>query len=122
MPNPIDVHVGRRVRLRRMMQGMSQEELADSLGLTFQQVQKYEKGTNRISASKLHSISQILNVPIPYFFEGLAEKRRGPEPEPEIIEFLLSREGVQLNRAFMSITKPSTKKMVLELIDDLATG
>src|ERR1700737_2070799 len=69
-PNPIDKHVGSRVRMRRMMLAMSQEKLGDALGLTFQQVQKYEKGTNRIGASRLQQISQILQVPVEFFFEG----------------------------------------------------
>ena len=69
-PNPIDKHVGSRVRMRRMMLGMSQEKLGDALALTFQQVQKYEKGTNRIGASRLQQISQILQVPVAFFFEG----------------------------------------------------
>src|SRR3954468_15383406 len=69
-PNPIDRHVGSRVRMRRMMIGMSQERLGDALGLTFQQVQKYEKGTNRIGASRLQQIAEILQVPVSYFFEG----------------------------------------------------
>src|ERR1022692_201214 len=70
LPNPTDVHVGSRVRMRRLMLEMSQEKLGDALGLTFQQVQKYEKGSNRISASRLHQMSRILQVPIPFFFEG----------------------------------------------------
>src|SRR5580704_14977680 len=69
-PHPTDKHVGNRVRMRRLMLGMSQEKLADQLGLTFQQVQKYEKGTNRISASRLQEISHVLEVPVPFFFEG----------------------------------------------------
>src|SRR6201982_2792332 len=69
-PNPVDKHVGSRVRIRRMMLGMSQEKLGDALGLTFQQVQKYEKGTNRISASRLQQAAHILQVPLPFFFEG----------------------------------------------------
>ncbi len=74
-PNPIDKHVGSRVRMRRMMLGMSQEKLGDALGLTFQQVQKYEKGTNRIGASRLQQISQILQVPVSFFFEGAPDRR-----------------------------------------------
>src|SRR5690606_38472899 len=72
-PNPIDVHVGNRVRMRRMLIGMSQEKLGEKLGLTFQQVQKYEKGSNRVSASRLHHMAQILNVPVQYFFDDLPE-------------------------------------------------
>ena len=71
-PNPIDIHVGSRVRLRRMMLGMSQEKLGESLGITFQQIQKYEKGTNRVSASRLQGIARLLSVPVSYFFEDLA--------------------------------------------------
>src|SRR2546423_11250523 len=78
-PNPIDKHVGSRVRMRRMMLGMSQEKLGDSLGLTFQQVQKYEKGTNRIGASRLQQISQILQVPVAFFFEGAPSIHPLPE-------------------------------------------
>ena len=70
LPNPTDTYVGSRMRMRRMMLGMSQSKLSDGLGLTFQQVQKYEKGTNRISASRLQQISHILQVPVPFFFEG----------------------------------------------------
>src|SRR5471030_2652213 len=72
-PNPIDLHVGARIRLRRRMQGVSQEKLADALGLTFQQVQKYERGTNRVSASKLYEIATALRSPISYFFDGLVD-------------------------------------------------
>src|SRR5271156_5143452 len=72
-PNPVDLHVGARIRLRRRMQGVSQEKLADALGLTFQQVQKYERGANRVSASKLYEIAAALRAPISYFFDGLAD-------------------------------------------------
>ena len=75
-PNPIDVHVGSRIRLRRTMLGMSQEKLGESLGITFQQIQKYEKGTNRVSCSRLYEISQILDVPITYFFSASGEWTR----------------------------------------------
>src|SRR5579863_7500014 len=80
-PNPIDKHVGSRVRMRRMMLGMSQEKLGNSLSLTFQQVQKYEKGTNRIGASRLQQISHILQVPVAFFFEGAPHLAGGPAPE-----------------------------------------
>ena len=78
-PNPIDIHVGSRIRLRRTMLGMSQEKLGESLGITFQQIQKYEKGTNRVGASRLQNISSILNVPVSFFFEGL---QPGMEAQP----------------------------------------
>src|SRR5438132_9700768 len=83
-PNPIDKHVGSRVRMRRMMLGMSQEKLGDALGITFQQVQKYEKGTNRISASRLQHISQILQVPVAFFFEGAPHQPGQPKGLGEV--------------------------------------
>ena len=127
-PNPIDTHVGSRVRLRRMLMGMSQERLGDSMGLTFQQVQKYEKGVNRIGASRLFHISKILDVPVQFFFEdapnpteasavpGMAE----PESETFIIEFLNSREGLELNRAFSKISDAKIRKSVVDLIRALS--
>ena len=102
-PNPIDVHVGSRVRLRRMMTGMSQEKLGEHLGITFQQIQKYEKGTNRIGASRLQSISNVLQVPVSFFFEGApgpGEEEGGEMAEASssyVVEFLSSPEGLQLN-------------------------
>src|SRR5689334_24003636 len=101
-PNPIDKHVGSRVRMRRMMLGMSQEKLGDGLNLTFQQVQKYEKGTNRIGASRLQQISTILQVPVSFFFEGAPAMIGDPavgEPAPSpayVSEFLASSEGLAL--------------------------
>src|SRR5229473_7159902 len=100
-PNPIDKHVGSRVRMRRMMLGMSQEGLGDALGLTFQQVQKYEKGMNRISASRLQHMSQILQVPVPFFFEGAPGGVDGTaEPPSYVDEFLATSDGVALTKAF----------------------
>ena len=108
-PNPTDKHVGARVRMRRMMLGMSQEKLGDALGLTFQQVQKYEKGTNRIGASRLQQISNILQVPVSFFFEG-APNSANPEsgfdeaPSPAYVsDFLATSDGLALTRAFMRI-------------------
>jgi len=129
-PNPVDQHVGSRVRLRRMLLGMSQERLGDSMGLTFQQVQKYEKGVNRIGASRLFQISKILDVPIQFFFEeapqgdchaagsGLAE----PDSEAFILEFLNSREGLELNRAFVKIADPKVRKSVVDLVRALSAA
>jgi transcriptional regulator with XRE-family HTH domain len=127
-PNPVDQHVGSRVRLRRMLLGMSQERLGDSMGLTFQQVQKYEKGVNRIGASRLFQISKILDVPVQFFFEeaphvdghgtgpGLAEA----DSETFILEFLNSREGLELNRAFVKISDPKVRKSVVDLVRALS--
>ncbi|XSG81572.1 MAG: helix-turn-helix domain-containing protein [Methyloligella sp. ZOD6] len=126
-PNPVDAHVGSRVRLRRMLLGMSQERLGESMGLTFQQVQKYEKGVNRIGASRLFQISKILDVPVQFFFEeapqfdgsaptGMAEA----ESETFILEFLNSREGLELNRAFVKISDPKVRKSVVDLVRSLS--
>lgn len=127
-PNPIDVHVGSRVRLRRMLLGMSQERLGNSMGLTFQQVQKYEKGANRIGASRLYHISKILDVPVGFFFEeapGLDEPTTPPglaEPESEafILEFLNTREGLELNRSFTKIADATVRKSVVDLVRALS--
>src|SRR5271165_61481 len=111
-PNPTDKHVGSRVRMRRMMLGMSQEKLGDALGLTFQQVQKYEKGTNRIGASRLQQISQILQVPVAFFFEGAPTLHPSPDgttpaPSPTYVsEFLATSDGLALTKAFMRIKEP----------------
>lgn len=124
-PNPIDIHVGSRVRLRRMMLSMSQEKLGESLGITFQQIQKYEKGTNRIGASRLQHIAAVLEVPVSFFFEdapgntpegGFAESR----PAAFVTEFLSSAEGLQLNKAFVRISDPKVRRKVVELVRALA--
>ena len=109
-PNPIDIHVGSRIRLRRTMLGMSQEKLGENLGITFQQIQKYEKGTNRVGASRLQNISSILNVPVSFFFEDAPGDGSGNQPgmaeassSNYVVDFLSSSEGLQLNRAFVKI-------------------
>src|SRR6185437_12103212 len=103
-PNPIDKHVGSRVRMRRMMLGMSQEKLGDALGLTFQQVQKYEKGTNRIGASRLQQIASILQVPVSFLFEGAPggpPGGMGEAPSPAYVsDFLATADGLALIKAF----------------------
>jgi transcriptional regulator with XRE-family HTH domain len=129
-PNPVDAHVGSRVRLRRMLLGMSQERLGESMGLTFQQVQKYEKGVNRIGASRLFQISKILDVPVQFFFEeapyaGDGTKAPGmgePDSEAFILEFLNSREGLELNRAFVKIADPKVRRSVVDLVRSLTAG
>lgn len=128
--NPIDAHVGGRVRLRRMLLGMSQERLAEKLGLTFQQVQKYEKGINRIGASRLYELAHLLNVGVEFFYEDapVADNQLGramgfaePAGENYIVDFLNSREGLELNRAFTRITDPKVRRAVIELVRSLAT-
>lgn len=127
-PNPIDVHVGSRVRLRRMVVGMSQEKLGDQLGLTFQQIQKYEKGSNRIGASRLFQLSQILGVPVQFFFEQAPTTEQDPhiggfsEPSSDnfVLDFINSREGLELNRAFVKIKDPNVRRRVIELVRAMA--
>jgi len=135
-PNPVDIHVGSRVRYRRMIIGMSQEKLGDKMNLTFQQIQKYEKGTNRIGASRLFQLSRILEVPVGYFFEDafantLPEKGSSAEnsgysgfhereQEGYLLEFLNSREGLDLNKAFAKIRDPRVRRRVIELVRALS--
>lgn len=123
--SPIDAQVGNRVRLRRMLIGMSQEKLGEHLGLTFQQVQKYEKGVNRIGAGRLYQVAHILGVPIGYFYEGLLEKlshdeRISEDTTTPIMEFLSKGEGLQLTLAFMRIKDQKVRKRVLDLVKSLA--
>jgi transcriptional regulator with XRE-family HTH domain len=124
-PNPIDAHVGMRVRLRRMLLGMSQEKLGEHLGLTFQQVQKYEKGVNRIGASRLFDLSRVLGVPVQFFYDEapteLADASLAPgfEEKPAesyVIEFLSTREGMELNKAFVKIADPRVRRAIVELV------
>jgi transcriptional regulator with XRE-family HTH domain len=126
-PNPIDKHVGSRVRMRRMMLNMSQEKLGDALGLTFQQVQKYEKGTNRIGASRLQQISSILQVPVAFFFEGAPDSpgqqpdglRDAPSPA-YVFEFLATSEGLTLIEAFMRIKRAALRRCIVQLVEEIA--
>ncbi|MDE1159850.1 MAG: helix-turn-helix transcriptional regulator [Neorhizobium sp.] len=125
-PNPIDIHVGSRIRLRRTMLGMSQEKLGESLGITFQQIQKYEKGTNRVGASRLQNISSILNVPVSFFFEDAPGDQAGASGMAEasssnyVVDFLSSSEGLQLNRAFVKIADPKVRRRLVDLVKALA--
>lgn len=123
--NPIDGQVGNRVRLRRMLIGMSQERLGELLGLTFQQVQKYEKGINRIGAGRLFEVSRILGVPIDYFYEGVTPQSSAGgfsenDSSPPVMEFVSSGEGLQLSLAFMKIKDPKLRKRVLDLVKQMA--
>ncbi|MBT3557221.1 MAG: helix-turn-helix transcriptional regulator [Rhodospirillales bacterium] len=130
-PNPVDIHVGARVRLRRTLLGISQERLGDAVGLTFQQIQKYERGANRIGASRIYELSRILDVPVSFFFEdmpdelethegrfsaGLRDKEQGTyEADP-----LARRETLELVRAYYKITDPKVRKRMFELTKTLA--
>lgn len=121
--NPVDVHVGSRVRLRRMLLGMSQEKLGEHLGLTFQQIQKYEKGINRIGASRLFDLAKVLGVPVQFFYEELptasSDRIAGFADRPAenyAVEFLGSREGLELNKAFARITDARVRRSIVELV------
>jgi transcriptional regulator with XRE-family HTH domain len=125
-PNPVDKYVGSRVRMRRLMLGMSQEKLGDALGLTFQQVQKYEKGKNRLGASRLQHLSHILQIPVPFFFEGAPHLPGQPEgigdaPSPAyVFDFLATADGLALTKAFMQIKEPSLRRRIVELVEEIA--
>ena len=125
-PNPTDKHVGSRVRMRRMMLGMSQEKLGDALSLTFQQVQKYEKGTNRIGASRLQQIGHFLQVPVSFFFEGAPDLPAGASgandaPSPSYVsDFLASSDGLALTKAFMRIKDPKLRRRIVDLVLQIA--
>jgi transcriptional regulator with XRE-family HTH domain len=125
-PNPVDKYVGSRVRMRRIMLGMSQEKLGEALGLTFQQVQKYEKGTNRVGASRIQQISEILQVPVSFLFEG------GPSGTPSagsfsegtspayVSDFLATSEGLALTRAFTRISDAKLRRSIVEMVEQIA--
>ena len=124
-PNPVDLHVGGRIRMRRKLLGVSQEKLAEALGLTFQQVQKYERGANRVSASKLFEIAKALQTPVAFFFEGLAqtESRGGRESAASseyVHNFLMTAEGLELASVFPRIAKGKVRRRLVDLIKALA--
>src|SRR3978361_808664 len=120
-PNPVDKHVGSRVRMRRLMVGMSQERLGDALGLTFQQIQKYEKGTNRIGASRLQQISEILRIPVSFLFEGCPGSSTNPDdfseaPSPAYVaDFLATAEGLALIRGFTRILDIKLRRTIVDM-------
>ena len=123
--NPVDVHVGARVRLRRLMLRMSQDKLGENLGVTFQQIQKYERGANRVSASRLWGMAGVLDVPVQYFFEGLNENAFAGgfsenDQTPMVYDFINSPDGVQLAAAFSRITDQKVRRQVLQLVRALS--
>jgi transcriptional regulator with XRE-family HTH domain len=134
-PNPVDIHVGSRLKLRRILIGMSQDQMGKALGLTFQQIQKYERGINRMGASRLYQMSKLLNVPIAWFFDELPDtslQRLGfnetpqetwddiPTPSPMGAEILQKRETLNLVRAYYNIPDPKQRRKVLELLKSMA--
>jgi len=129
VPNPIDIHVGSRVRLRRTLLGLSQEALSDQVGLSFPQIQKYERGANRMGASRLYQMSRILDVPITYFFEGMPAGLTTVEGQVEkgkkgngkgIVDPMARRETLELVRSYYKISQPGVRKRIFELVK--ATG
>ena len=127
-PNPIDVYVGNRIRLRRKIMGISQEKLGEAIGITFQQVQKYEKGVNRIGAGRLHEIAGVLQVSISYFFDDAPDMPASVEddnytrPPSNLSNFMASSQGVALNTAFLAIQDQKVRKRLVELIQAIAAG
>ena len=120
-PDPIDLHVAARLRMRRMLQGVSQEALAARIGVTFQQIQKYEKGQNRIGASRLFQLAQALSAPVDYFFEGLPDAPgETPAVVPAVLESLTSPEGMQLHMAFHRIRGQQTRRRLVDLLGAMA--
>ncbi|MFK0164048.1 helix-turn-helix domain-containing protein [Rhizobium sp. NPDC090279] len=124
-PSPIDIEVGKRIREQRRLLGMSQSALAEKLGLTFQQVQKYEKGANRVGASRLQRVSDCLGVPISHFFDNAASDNPASADEArsirnDLVNFLSSEEGVALNRAFAKIKDAKTRQKIVGLVKSLA--
>lgn len=127
--NPVDKHVGERVRMRRMLLGMSQERLGENLGLTFQQVQKYEKGVNRIGASRLFDLAHVLGVPIQFFYENMPASVSGlvaapgmaePGSDTYVADFLSSRDSIELNKAFARITDPRVRRSIVDMVKSVA--
>jgi len=128
-PKPTDTHVGARIRIRRLMLGMSQTDLGDAVGLTFQQIQKYEKGTNRVSASRIQQFGAVLDVPMPFFFEGAPEadvignrktKTKGAMTPEYVTDFLSSREGQDIIKAFSQIKDRKLQRKIIDLAKELA--
>ncbi|MBA5778998.1 helix-turn-helix transcriptional regulator [Stappia sp. F7233] len=125
MPDPVDVHVGARIRRRRTALGLSQASLGQSIGISSQQIQKYERGSNRVGAGALYALARVLNVPIPYFF-GNAAQSAEPEPgsqetpQPSVAPLVMSKDHMVLNTAFQKIRNPQTRHKIIELVEQLA--
>jgi transcriptional regulator with XRE-family HTH domain len=126
-PNATDVHVGRRMRMRRLMMQMSQEVFAAELGVTFQQVQKYEKGVNRVSASRLQQAAYILQVPVQFFFEGLPKTETGSKAREDISyslisDLLSSPDGIALAKGFMQIENRTLRRHIVKLVAQIGAS
>src|SRR6188768_1723499 len=127
-PNPVDIHVGSRIRLRRNVLSISQEKLGEACGITFQQVQKYEKGTNRMGAGRLHHIARVLDVPIEFFYEGASSDQDANGPtmidgqSRSMTDFLATSEGVELVRAFTAIKDSKVRRRIVDVAKAVAVG
>jgi len=128
--SPIDIHVGTRIRVRRQLMNMTQEKLGESLGVTFQQVQKYERGANRVGASRLWKLSEVLDVPVSFFYDGLSTEYggqsdspallpEGPDQAPIVYDFINSTDGVSLAKAVLKINNKAVRRQILELARSL---
>ena len=127
LPNPVDVHVGGRLKMRRVLMGISQEKLGESLDVTFQQIQKYEKGANRISASRLYDISRILSVPVQFFFDGIKHGKAARKSESQIeseasrlVDLLSSADGAQFIRTFSEIEDDEIRQNIIDLVKSIS--
>ncbi|MFH6784322.1 MULTISPECIES: helix-turn-helix domain-containing protein [Methylobacterium] len=128
-PDPVDRHVGHRVRVRRLLVGVSQEKLGDALGVTFQQIQKYEKGANRISASRLRQIADMLGVPVNFFYEGAPRQDGGrdetptePASDTSAHDVFWTSQDLQLVRAFQRITDGQVRRRIISLVEAIGPG
>ncbi len=124
VPDPVDVHVGARIRTRRLLLGMNQDTLASALGLTFQQVQKYESGANRVSASRLSEIAEVLGVTHEYFFSGLPfDEEDEPTPEDQRVREMMQRpDAIELVRVYYGISDPAIRRQLLEMARVMASS
>lgn len=122
-PKAVDIHVGKRIRLQRNMKKMSQEKLGDALGITFQQIQKYEKGTNRVGASRLQAISDVLEAPVAFFFDGGPSEgsaNKETNQSDTVLDFVSTRQGLELNRSFLKIKDNKVRERAVQLIKAMA--
>jgi transcriptional regulator with XRE-family HTH domain len=121
-PNPVDVHVGKRIRMRRMMLNKSQTDLGRICGITFQQIQKYESGANRVSASRLQQFSKLLDVPVSFFFEGMASNAAKQKNAPEDLaqQLLSTKDGIELTKAFISIDDKRVRRSIVAIVEEIA--
>jgi transcriptional regulator with XRE-family HTH domain len=122
LPEPTDIHVGKRIRMRRMILGLSQSNLGETCGISFQQVQKYENGSNRVSASRLQQFAKHLDVPVSFFFEGLSSKRSTQNNEPDDFaqQLLATQDGIDLTKAFIAIKDRSLRRSIVATAEKIA--